>query len=132
MPADAGAQEILDLLNQSSSRLYDDAVAFSQASREAPEKPYGVMPQYGVDALADMRAFVREVRQQVAAIETVEQTSKAEALKALDAIDRQIDAYESGLELGISHQAVPKLKKSKQVGKGAMSGLRQAIGGLSQ
>jgi hypothetical protein len=132
MAADAGAQQILDLLNQSSSRLYDDAVAFSRASIRAPERPYGVMPQYGVDALADMRLFCREVRQQIAEIETVDQTSKADALKALDAIDRQIDAYESGLELGISKQAMPKLKKSKQVGKQAVAGLSRAIRGLSQ
>ena len=90
MALDAGAQQIYDLLNQSSSRLYDDAVAFSAASIEAPRRPYGVMPQYGVEALADMRAFVREVRQEVAAIETIDVTSKDEALKALDAIDRQI------------------------------------------
>ena len=132
MAVDEGAQRIYDLLNQSSSRLYDDAVAFSEASKEAPTKPYGVMPQYGVDALADMRAFVREVRQEIAAIETADLASKNEALKALDAIDRQIDAYESGLELGISHQAVPKLKKSKQVGKAAVAGLNRAIKGLSQ
>ena len=132
MAADAGAQQIYDLLNQSSSRLYDDAVAFSEASIKAPTMPYGVMPQDGVEALADMRTFVREVRQEIAAIETTDVTSKDEALKALDGIDRQIDAYESGLELGISHQAVPKLKKSKQVGKGAVAGLSRAINGLSQ
>jgi hypothetical protein len=132
MALDAGAQQIYDLLNQSSSRLYDDAAAFSKASIEASTRPYGVMPQEGVEALADMRTFVREVRQEIAAIETIDLTSKGEALKALDGIDRQIDAYESGLELGISHQAVPKLKKSKQVGKGAIAGLSRAIKGLSR
>ena len=131
MAADTGAQEILDLLNQSSSRLHADAVAFSEASIEAPRKPYGVMPQYGVDALADMREFFREVRRQIDAIETADVAAKNAALEALDGVDLQIDAYESGLELGISHQAVPKLKKSKQVGKAAGSGLRQAIEELS-
>lgn len=131
MPVDAGAQQILDLLNQSSSRLYEDAVAFSKASKKAPERPYGVMPQYGVDALADMREFFREVRRQIDAIETVDVAAKNAALEALDGVDLQFDAYESGLELGISHQAVPKLKKSKQVGRAAGSGLRQAITRLS-
>jgi hypothetical protein len=132
MAADAGAQQILDLLNQSSSQLYEDAVAFSRASMKAPERPYGVMPQYGVDALASMRAFFREVRREIDAIETVDVTSKAGAIKALDKIDRQFDAYESGLELGLSNEAMPKLKKSKQVGKEAAAGLRRAIAGLSR
>jgi hypothetical protein len=131
MPADAGAQEILDLLNQSSSQLYEDAVAFSEASKQAPERPHGVMPQYGVDALNNMRVFVREVRRQVNAIETVDTQSKADALEALDGMDRQFGTYESGLELGISHQAIPKLKKSRQVGRTAGAGLKQAIMGLS-
>ena len=36
------------------------------------------------------------------------------------------------LELGISKEAMPKLKKSKQVGKVAAAGLTRAIKGLSQ
>jgi hypothetical protein len=132
MPADAGAQEILDILNQQSSRLYKDAVAFSEASIEAQKREYGVMPQYGVEALADMRVFYREARRQIAEIETVDVTAKANALKALDGIDRQFGAYERGLELGFSGPAMPKLKKSKQIGKNAAAGLRRTIRGLSE
>lgn len=132
MAADAGAQQILDLLNQPSGRLYDDAVAFSKASRKAPDKPYGVLPQYGVDALADMRSFYRDLRAQIDAIDTVDLASKADALDALDGIDRQFSAYERALEFGASKPAIPKLKKSKRVGKDAVAGLRQAIKGLSQ
>ena len=132
MAADAGAQQILDLLNQPSSRLYKDAMAFSEASSKVFKREYGVMPQYGVEALADMRVFYREVRQQIAEIETVDQTAKTNALKALDGIDRQFGAYESGLELGISDPAMPKLRRSKQIGKGAVAGLRRTIRGLSK
>ena len=71
MAADAGAQEILDLLNQPSSRLYKDAMAFSEASSKSFQREHGVIPHYGVEALADMRVFYREVRQQIAEIETV-------------------------------------------------------------
>jgi len=132
MAADEGAQQILDLLNQPSSRLYKDAMAFSEASSEAFKREYGVMPQYGVEALADMRVFYREVRQQIAEIETVDQTAKADALKALDGVDRQFGAYERGLELGISAPAMPKLRRSKQIGKEAVAGLRRTIRGLSK
>jgi hypothetical protein len=132
MAADAGAQAILDILNQRSSRLYKDAVAFSDASIEAQKREYGVMPAYGVEALADMRVFYREARQQIAEIETVDVAAKANALKALDGIDRQFGAYERGLELGFSGPAIPKLKKSKQIGKGAVAGLRRTIRGLSE
>jgi CHAD domain-containing protein len=132
MAADAGAQEILDLLNKPSSRLYKDAMAFSEASSKVFKQEYGVMPQYGVEALADMRVFYREVRQQIVEIETADQTAKSDALKALDGIDRQLGAYEASLELGISAPAMPKLRKSKQVGKGAVAGLRRTIRGLSK
>jgi hypothetical protein len=132
MAADAGAQEILDLLSQPSSRLYKDAAAFSDAALEAQKREFGVMPQYGVEALADMRVFYREVRQQINEIETVDLKAKSGALAALDGIDRQFGAYERGLELGISYPAMPKLKKSAQIGKEAVTGLRRTIRGLSR
>ena len=89
------------------------------------------MPQDGVDALADMRTFYRELRAQIDAIDTVDQASKTDALDALDTIDRQFGAYERALEFGASKPAIPKLKRSKKVGKEGVAGLRQAIKGLS-
>jgi hypothetical protein len=132
MAADAGAQQILDLLNAPSERLYRNALAFSKASRKAPRKPHGVIPQSGAEALTDMRNFCRELRAQIDAIETSQVGSKLSALDALDTIDRQIGEYQHGLEFGASKPAIPKLRRSKRLGKKAASGLRDVIKGLSQ
>lgn len=132
MAADAGAQQILDLLNQPSGRLRDDTVALVKAQKRARSKPYGVMPQYGVDALADLRVFYRDLRSQIDAIDTVDSASKASAIEALDTLDRSFGAYERSLEFGISEGAVPKLNKADKRAGEAKRSLRQAIKGLSQ
>ena len=72
MAADAGAQRIHDLLNQPSDRLYDDAIALAKAGKQAPHRRYGVMPQPGIDALADMRTFFRDLRAQIDAIDSAD------------------------------------------------------------
>ncbi len=132
MAADAGAQQILDLLNQPSTQLYTNFVALAKAQRKQVKRPYGVLAQYGVDALAEIRTFYRDLRAQIDAIETVDLDSKASALEALDTIDLSIGAYERSLEFGISRPAIPKAKKAAQRGKLAKKSINQAINGLSQ
>jgi hypothetical protein len=132
MAADAGAQQILDLLNQPSDRLQADAIALAKAGKKAPHKAYGVMPQTGIDALADMRAFYRDLRSQIDAIQTSDTASKASALAGLDQLDRYFGSYERALELGYSAPAVPKLNKAVDKGKDAKKTLRAAVKGLSQ
>jgi hypothetical protein len=132
MAADEGAQQILDLLNQPSDQLGQDSLALARASRRAVTKPYGVMPQYGVDAVADLRAFYRDLRSQIDAIDTVDLASKTNAIEMLDTLDRCIGAYERSLEFGISRPAVPKLNKADKLGSQARKALRQARKGLSQ
>jgi hypothetical protein len=130
MAADEGAQQILDLLNQPSDRLYQDAIALARAGKKAPRQPYGVMPQPGIDALADMRVFYRDLRAQIDAIDTAD-PSKADALDALDQLDLYFGSYERGLDLGYSPPAVPRLNKAVKRGKDAKKSLRAAIKGLS-
>jgi hypothetical protein len=130
--ADAGSQQILDLLNQPSDRLRADSLALVKAAKKARNKPYGVMPQHGVDAVADIRAFYRDLRAQIDAIDTADQASKAAVLDGLDAIDRSFGAYERSLELGYSDEAVPKIKKAAKRSSQAKKSLRAAIKGLSQ
>jgi hypothetical protein len=132
MAADAGAQQILDLLNTPSQRLQDDLAAILKSSRRAPNKPFGVMPQHGVDAVGDMRSFYRELRAQIDAIETVDLESKANALEALDTLDRSFGACERSLELGRSKPAIPKLQKAEKRSRAAKKTMRDAIKGLSQ
>ena len=132
MAADAGAQQIYDLLHEPSQRLQDDALAFAKATKKASSKPYGVTPQYGIDALADMRQYYRDLRAQIAAIDTVDTASKSTALDALDALDRHFGAHERGLDFGFSKPAIPRLKKSAKIGGQAVAGLKKASRGLSQ
>jgi hypothetical protein len=132
MAADAGAQQILDLLSQDSPSLRQDLIAVAKASKNAHKKPYGVMPQYGIAALADVRTFFRDLRSQIDAIETVDTASKTSALQALDTIDLAIGSYERSLELGISKPALPKAKKAEKRAKQARKALHQATTGLSQ
>lgn len=132
MAADPAAQRILDLLNEPSEMLYENSVALAQAQRKQVKKPYGVMPQYGVDALAEIRTFYRDLRAQIDAIETVDLDSKASALDALDTLDRSIGQYERSLEFGVSRPAVPRAKRAAKTGKQANKTMRQALEGLSQ
>lgn len=132
MAADAGAQQILDLLNQPSDLLQANTLALLKAQRKQVDRPYGVMAQYGVDALAEIRQFYRDLRAQIDAIETVDLESKATTLAALDTLDRSIGAYERSLEFGISRPAIPKAKKADKTARQANKILSQAKKGLSQ
>jgi hypothetical protein len=132
MAADEGAQQILDLLNTPSELLYQNSVALAKAQRKAVKKPYGVMPQYGVDAVAELRNFYRGLRAQIDAINTVDVASKASALEALDTLDLCFGAYERSLEFGISPPAVPKVKKAKKRASQAGKSINEAMKGLSQ
>jgi hypothetical protein len=132
MAADAGAQAILDLLNQPSDVLNKNTRALMKAQREQVDRPYGVMAQYGIDALAEIRNFYRVLRTQIDAIETVDVASKTSALEALDSLDSAIGSYERSLEFGISKPAIPKAKAAARKGREVKTSLRQAIAGLSQ
>jgi hypothetical protein len=132
MAADAGAQRILDLLNNPNPLLGTGSISLAKASRKAIKKPYGVMPQYGVDALGSIRTFYRDLRTQIDAIETVDEASKASVIQALDTLDGSIGAYEASLELGMSRPALPKLRTAARGAQEAQRGLLQAINGLSQ
>lgn len=132
MAADAGAQQILDLLNQPSAQLGQDADRIIRAVTKAPSEPYGVIPQDGADAIADMRAYFRDLRTQISAIETVDAAAKANALEALDNFDRTIGVYELSLEFGISKPALSKLKKADKRATEAKRAMKRTIRGLSQ
>jgi len=132
MAADAGAQQIYDLLNQEAPSLKDELAEISRATTEARDNPYGVMSQSGVDAVANVRQFYRGLRNQIAAIETVDEASKAAALKALDTLDISFGAYERGLELGISRPAVPKVKNAARKARQAEKVMKGSIAGLAR
>jgi hypothetical protein len=132
MAADAGAQQIYDLLNQEAPSLNEELAKVARAAKDAPENPYGVMAQSGVDALAEVRQFYRGLRTQIAEIETVDEASKTSALQSLDSLDASFGAYEQSLELGLSRPAVPKLKNAVNKAGQAKKSMRRTIAGLSQ
>ena len=132
MAVDAGAQQILDLLNQPSEQLGQDADRIIRAVTKAPSEPYGVIPQDGADAIADMRAYFRDLRTQINAIDTADTTAKASALEALDNFDRTFGVYELSLEFGISRPALSKLKKAKKAATETEKAMQRTITRLSQ
>ena len=132
MAADAGAQQIYDLLNQGAPSLGEDLAEIARAAKNAHKNPYGVMSQSGVEALANVHQFYRGLRNQIAAIETVDEASKTSALQSLDALDIAFGAYERGLDFGISPPAVPKLRNAERKARQAKKGMQGAIAGLSR
>lgn len=132
MAADAGAQQINDLLNRKSPLLTEELAKIARAAKSAHKNPYGVMSQSGVEAVANVQRFYRDLRNQIAAIETVDTASKASALQALDTLDASIGAYERGLEFGMSRPAVPKLRNAEKKARQAKKKMNGAIAGISR
>jgi hypothetical protein len=132
MAADAGAQEIYDLLNQEEPFLNQELAKVVKAAKNARKNPYGVMAQKGVDALAEVRQYYRILRSRIAEIETVDQASKTSALQSLDALDTALDAWEAGLDFGISRPALPKLKNAERNAGRAKRKIKGTIAGLSR
>jgi hypothetical protein len=128
--ADEGSQQILDLLNQPSEPLNTAGLALAKALRRAPKEPYGVPPQYGFDALADIRQYYRDLRAQIDAIDSAD-PSKQDTLDALDALDRTFGGFERGLSQGVTKDTVRKLKRSDKNAGSAKKALRAALKGLS-
>jgi hypothetical protein len=128
--ADAGSQQILDLLNQPSELLQANGLKFAKALRHSPGKPYGVPAQSGFDALAEIRQYYRELRAQIDAVETAD-PSKQQILDGLDDLDRSIGAFETGLSHGLINKAERKARRSKKLAVGAKKALRRGMRGLS-
>ena len=132
MAVDAGAQQIYDLLNEEAPLLNEELAKVARAAKSAHKNDYGVMAQSGVDALAEVRQFYRGLRNEIAAIETADAASKTGALQSLDALDTAFDAYESGLEFGISRPAVPKVKNAARKAGQAKRKMQGTIAALSK
>lgn len=132
MAVDAGAQQIYDLLNQEAPLLNEELAKIAKAAKNAHRNPYGVMSQSGVDAVAEVRQFYRGLRNQIAAIETVDTASKTRAMQALDALDISFGAYERSLDFGISRPAVPKLRNAEKKARQAKKKMSGTIAGLSR
>jgi hypothetical protein len=129
--ADEGSAQIIALLNAPSESLQADAVALGKALRRSTKEQYGLPPQYGFDALANIRQYYRDLRAQIDAVDTAEIAAKLDAIDALDELDRSIGAFERGLSLGLGKKARPKLKRSDKLAEGALKDLRAARKGLS-
>ncbi len=132
MAADAGARRIQELLNEKSPALSADLAEIAKAARAAPETPYGVMPQSGIQALADVRQFYRRLRRQISAVKTSDKVAKAAALQSLDALDSAFGSYEQSLEFGIAEPALPKAQSAERKALQAQRKMRGSIAGLSR
>jgi hypothetical protein len=132
MAADAGAQRIQELLNKKSPALSGNLALIARAAREAPETPYGVMPQSGIEALADVRQFYRGLRRQIARVKTSDSAAKTAALQSLDALDTAFGSYEQSLEAGIAEPALLKAQNAERKARQAERKMKGSIAGLSR
>ena len=116
MPADAGAQQILNLLNQPSDLLLQNLVVLAKAQRKQVQKPFGVLPQYGVDALAQIRSFYRDLRAQIDAIETVDVGSRGQRARGARQPRPQLRGIRAQPRLRYQPTRRPKGKEGRQEG----------------
>jgi hypothetical protein len=130
MAADAGARRIQELLNKKSPTLTANLAEIAKAAEEAPSTPYGVMPQSGIQALADVRQFYRGLRRQIARIKTSDKAAKTSALQSLDALDAAFGSYEQSLEFGIAEGALPKAQNAEKKARQAQKKMNSSIAGL--
>ncbi|MBS1892958.1 MAG: hypothetical protein JST59_16805 [Actinobacteria bacterium] len=129
MAADAGSRRIQELLNKKSPALGANLVEIANAAAVAPETPYGVMPQSGIQALADVRQFYRGLRRQIARIKTSDTATKTSALQSLDALDAAFGSYEQSLEFGVAEGALPMAQKAEKKARQAQKKMNSSIGG---
>jgi hypothetical protein len=130
MATDAGAQQILDLLNPPSGEVLSNGLAISKAVQRAPDRDYGLPPQSGFDAIAAMRQQFRTARSQIAGVDTAN-PAKQDVLDALDDLDRCFGALERGLSHGMTRKAARGLRRADKFGTSAKKTLRAAVKELS-
>jgi hypothetical protein len=131
MAADSGAQEIHDLLNQEAPELAENFAEIARASKNASNNPFGVMSPSGIEAVAEVRQYYRNLRVRIAGIDTVDAASKNGALASLDSVDTALDLYEQGLELGLSPEALPKVRGGERKARKAKQKINAVMGRLS-
>jgi hypothetical protein len=132
MAADAGSRQIEALLNKETPALNGWLAEIAKASKGARKNPYGVMSLGGVEAVAEVRRFYRDLRAQIAAIDTGDKAAKTGALQSLDALDASFGAYEQSLDFGISPQALPKAKNAERKGRQSKRRMAGVIARLSR
>ncbi len=128
--ADAGSQQILDLLDAESVRLKKSGKRLTKAMGHVPDRNGGVPAPIAFAALDDIRRFYASLSGEVAGVETAS-TAKADVLAALALLDQGYAALEDSLHEGIDKKGVKLARKSRKRIRRAAKDLEAAREGLT-
>ncbi len=130
MAVDAGAQQILELLDQKSVRLTKAGDRLQGALRRVAKQEDGVPAPIAFAALDDVRSFYAQLGGEIASIET-SNPAKGDVLAALDVLDRGHAGLEDALHEGIDEEGAKLARSARRLLKRAGKDLETAREGLA-
>jgi hypothetical protein len=128
--ADAGAQQILDLLAEKSVRLTKAGDRLQGALKRVAKQEDGVPAPIAFAALDDVRSFYAQLGGEIASIETAS-PAKADVLAALELLDLGHAGFEDSLHEGIDEESVKLARSARRLLKQAGKDLETAREGLT-
>jgi hypothetical protein len=130
MAVDAGAQQILDLLNAKSAELTDAGDRLRRGVLKLPKRRGGVAGPITFAALDDARRFYEALSAQIASIETIS-LAKGQVLSALAGADQSLAAFEQALHAGINRKGARLVRGARKRVRASANELKAASEGLS-
>lgn len=131
MPADAGAQQILDLLDAKSIRLTKAFKRVSAGMSQGPDRDGGVPGPIAFAALDDVRTAYSSLATEIDAIETAS-PSKDAVIAAITSLDQGLSLLEEALQGGVGRSETKLTKRASRQMKRAGNDLRAARAGLAR
>jgi hypothetical protein len=123
--ADAGAQQILDLLDEKSVRLTKAGDRLQGALMRVAKQEDGVPAPIAFAALDDVRSFYAQLGGEIASIETAS-PAKADVLAALELLDLGHAGLEDALHEGIDEEGAKLARRARRLLKQAGNDLESA------
>jgi hypothetical protein len=128
--ADAGAQEIGDLLDAKDPRFTKSGKRLVVALKHAPNKKRGIPAPIAFAAIDDIRRAYVSLSGQIASIQT-SSPAKADVLDALQAADRGFAALDEALREGVNKPGAKLARKAHRLAKQAAKQMKSARAGLA-
>lgn len=130
MAVDAGAQQILDLLDLKSIRLTKAFKRVSAGLSHGPDRDGGVPGPIAFAALDDVRTSYASLATEIATIETAS-AAKDAVIAAITLLDQGLARFEEALQGGISRDDTKLTKRAGRLMKRAGDDLQAARAGLA-
>ncbi len=131
MAVDAGAKQILDLLDAKSIRLTKAFKRVSAGLSQGPDRDGGVPGPIAFAALDDVRTSYASLATEIAAIETAS-PSKNAVIGAITSLDQGLSLFEDALQGGIGGDDTKLTKRARRLMKRAGDDLQAARAGLAR